>query len=287
VRACIAIAAREVAQRWVMLVVAAVLGWLPVAAKYVDNTTLLPIEVAPVLLYVIVRAFWMLALAIGMSLVGRQLHGGQLAFYFARPIAGWAIAGGKVLGAATAVVLAELLVLVPLRVGPFDPTWLEDVSGPDDLVAAVLFLGAGLVAGVLARSRSRWFAIDAIGLVSVALLAIRIVDQITTLRERYMVHYNGHWQRPWNLPTQPLGPFSELEKQAVLHAEQRFLGDVHALWGGVALAAAVALLAAAAAAVVVGRTDGERAHRAQSTTLWSSLFAIGTAGLAIAHWGVR
>jgi len=289
-RAFIAIAAREVAQRWVLLVVAAVLGWLPVAAMYLDWRMELPVATAPLVVYAIVRAFWIVAFAVGMSLLGRQLHAGQLAFYFARPISGWAIAGGKVLGAAVAIVAAVVLVLAPTRLqsGRFDGQWILYVarSGPEDLVAAVLFLGAGLVAGVLARSRSPWFVVDAVGLMTIVLLAVRVVDRITTLNERYWIFYDGRWQRPWLLPTfSP--PLPKAEQQQLVHAEQHFLDNVQTLWGWLAIAAAVALLAAAAAAVVFGRTDGARAHRALSTTLWSSMCAVGAAALAVVHWGLQ
>jgi hypothetical protein len=288
-RAFVAIAAREIAQRWVLLAVAAVLGWLPVVGMYLDRAGALPFGIAPLVVYVVARAFWIVAFAVGMSLLGRQLHDGKLAFYFARPVSGWAIAGGKLIGAGAAVLLAELLVLAPtaLQSETFDGAWILTVahSGPEDLVAAELFFGCGLVAGVLARSRSSWFAIDAAGLVTVVLLVVRVIDRITTLGQRYWVYYDGRWQRPWELPTaQPLG----LEEWRVLiRAENSFLANVHLLWGWLAIAAAVALLAAAAAGVVFGRTDGERAHRALSTTLWSSLCAVGAAGLAVAHWGLR
>jgi hypothetical protein len=292
----IAIARREITERWIVLVVALVLGWLPIAAAVIERVAELPLAAPPLVLYLASRAICIVAFVIGMSLIGRQLHGGQSTFWFSRPISAPAIALGQVLGVALVVIAAQCLVLAPTAwwyglqatsPGPERGWVLYDFEsfGARDLVGAMLLLGAGLTAGVLARSRSRWFALDLAGLTAVGLVMIRVVDQISSARERYWIHFNGRWQRPWELAEAQR--VSEQDIHLMRLAEARFETTVDGLWAAIAIAIAVALFAAVVAAVARGRTDGRRAHGALSTTLWSSLVAVAASGLAVAHWGLR
>ncbi|HEX3763572.1 MAG TPA: hypothetical protein VHW23_32975 [Kofleriaceae bacterium] len=155
------IARHEVAERWRLWPLALGLGWLPLLpARLVGDDGV----VTSASLYGLMCASWIAAIAIGMSLIGRPLHDGQLAFYFARPIRGAAIAGGKLLGGVIVVAGIELVLCAPVAAhfGSLSCVALA-------MVPAALCFGMGLAAGVLVRSRSRWFLADAVGLGGFAL----------------------------------------------------------------------------------------------------------------------
>jgi len=201
-----------------------------------------------------------LSLALGASVIAGDLSERRLGFYFARPIAGWAIWAGKLAGAAALAVSAEVLVLLPTlaidrRLDLGTPWWPGGDAWIRNVPLLVLALTAGCVMVLLlshvlssmARSRSPWLLLD-LG------AALAVTATVWSARQ-------------------------------VLLREQAF--DAFAL-GLCWLAAAVLATASVAGAVQVtrGRTDSRRAHRLLSLTFWSGL---GTASLAFAaysHWVV-
>jgi hypothetical protein len=169
--AVLSIAAREVRERRFLLVAALLVGMLPVV------TTLWP-SLVPAADGELVTLFLGLAfppavaLAVGASVIGRDLAEGRLGFYFARPISGFTLWSGKVLGGSALVVLTLALVVVPI-------TWLDDgwnhwLQFP--LVMGVLYLGLATVTAhvvtSLYRSRGAWLALD-VALFAFVTLAFR------------------------------------------------------------------------------------------------------------------
>jgi ABC-type transport system involved in multi-copper enzyme maturation permease subunit len=283
VRGTIAIARHEITQRSFLPAAALALGFLPLLVGLLTSDKSQPIDPGVRFGYGAVSVFvsWLAAFVIGISLVGRPLHTGQMGFYFTRPIAGRAIVCGKLLGGVLVIVSAQLLLYVPGAVRDLLGPHREVVSRAgtaalDPLIVVVIgcgFLGIGLVAGVLARSRSRWFLVDLAGVGFVALEIVRIVKQFIAGQELFWVETDGVRVRVGSPPGLP-------DFQEQFYERFRDLGIC------LTVAAIVALFAAVTAAVVVGRTDRERAHAAMSTTLWSSLLVIGGLGIAISQWGM-
>jgi len=257
----LALLVREVAERWLLLAGAVALGFFPllvpflpgvqggVSAEFRTGTALaLCFTVAAVL-----------AVTLGASVIAGDLAEGRLGFYFARPVAGWAVWAGKLAAAAVLSIGAALLVLLPTlvvdhRIELGMPWWL-DTPWTRHVVPFVGVLAAGCVlllllshlVSTMVRSRSPWLLLD----LAAALIAAASFWSIrqTLLRE----------------------------------------GAVGAFFWG--LGGFIALLTAAAAAasavqVTCGRTDARRAHRLLSLTFWSGL-GVATAGFAVySRWVV-
>ena len=99
-----------------------------------------------------------LGLGLGASVVGEEVAGRRLGFYFARPLAAWAIWGGKMVVALLLPLVAAVLIFTPgaavlrgdVPVGP--------VVG--SLAISVLLCAVAHVAAGLYRTRSPWLALD-------------------------------------------------------------------------------------------------------------------------------
>ena len=122
----------------------------------------------------------LMALFLGGSIIASDLAERRLGFYFARPLSGRALWGGKFAAALVLVFGAGLLVLLPavLTGGnlSLDGIWgvggVISVSGPGLLLAwsaglCFLLFGAH-AASVVVRSRSAWAVLDLAALVAVA-----------------------------------------------------------------------------------------------------------------------
>jgi hypothetical protein len=201
---------------------------------------------------------WIGAFVTGMSLVGTPLHDGRLAFYFTRPINAFAIATGKVAGGLVLVVVMELALIGPLLV----VTESIDEMTVFVIGMTVVFLAVGLVVGIVARSRSRWFVADAVGATAASLVAVAMFGRINDVEDQRV---KARWT--WD-QARPL-----IERAAAI---------IH--W--VEIAAVVAMFVAVVVAVGVGRTERERVHRVLSIALWSGVVATGLGGLAFAEWGL-
>jgi hypothetical protein len=304
VRGAIAIARHEITQRSFLPVAALALGFLPLLVGLLTDggsdgaSGLYYASGGPryVAFMAIIFLSCIAAFVIGMSLVGRPLHAGQMSFYFTRPIAGRAVVGGKLLGGLLVIAAAQLLIYVPTAAHdmlgarhPYNQHQAAvDFPPVPVIVVGAGLLGIGLVAGVLARSRSRWLLVDLAGIGFVALEIARIAKQIIAGQALF-----GAGEGIFRTVASPPAPPHTVEAVAWVvpwpglpDFEEQFHERVRHLGIGLTVAAIVALFAATMAAVVVGRTDRERAHAAMSTTLWSSLLVIGGLGLAISQWGM-
>ncbi|MBA3393849.1 MAG: hypothetical protein H0T89_14470 [Deltaproteobacteria bacterium] len=258
----ITIARYEVTRRWPLWVVGFGLGLLPLMFTTSPLRSTFS-DLAEMLVVLGIVMSWVVAFATGMSLVGKPLHDGRLSFYFTRPIASSSIASGKILGGVAAIAGMQLALALPLMGAP-------DIIGASDrgrLAAGLAFVGtaffaAGLVVGILARSRSRWFIADAIG----GMLAVTAsVAMFAALSDRE----------------------AEVVRTLVWGNALPLLHRAQTLLYALVVVAAVVMLGSVIAAVAIGRTDRDRVHRALSFTLWPALTATALFGLAFAYWGIR
>jgi hypothetical protein len=197
-----------------------------------------------------------LALLLGGSIIARDLAERRLGFYFARPLSGWAIWGGKLAAALVLTLGAGLLVLLPAGLlGDFDLSGggsfpnplgesLPAVAGTGAFVLLFLLLAAHAVS-VIVRARSPWLVLDLLGACGVFLLLLHARDRL---------FYAGAF------------------------------GTVLLLGLLALVLALLALLAASATQVLRGRTDLRRGHRTLSLTLWGVLLATGLATEGAASW---
>jgi len=255
------IARLELARRWTLWPVGLGLGLVAAIVPMVERDN----RFGDTCMVGVVVLAWIMAFAIGMSLLGRPLHDGRLAFFFTRPVHGVTIAAGKVIGGLVLVVGMQALLLAPamLTYRPNASYVLTDYDGMLFAIGmTVVFLAAGLVVGILARSRSRWFILDAIGGTTAALLAVATFAQINQA-QRYAELDEWTWQQ-----ARPM--FERIE----------------ILLGSLAISGIFVVFAAVTIAIAIGRTDRDRVHRSLAITLWSSLAVLGVIGIAFAHWGL-
>ena len=254
------IARLELARRWSLWPVALGLGLLIAAmSRFTDDGRL-----TDVCMVGVVMLSWTIAFAIGMSLLGVPLHDGRLAFFFSRPVHGVTIAAGKVIGGLVLVVgMQALLLAPPMMMSSSSSYQTYELSGPVYAVGmTIVFLAAGLVVGILARSRSRWFILDAVGGTIAALLAMATFAQVNQAQR-----------------------YAELNEWTWEQAEPMF-ARIDRLMLSLAITCVLVVFAAVTAAVATGRTDRDRVHRSLAITLWSALGVVGVIGIAVAHWGL-
>ena len=247
--ALLEIVRREVGKRRLYLLGGLLLGLLPLVAPLLPLAGGQPaIEVREA---TAVTLFWIatlvFSLLLGAALFGRDLAEGRLGFYFSRPLAGWTIVVGRVLGGLIVSLGAALLVLLPTvvlsrRLPPFYTT---------SQAAAIWLLGAvGLLLGAhylrtFALARSAWRVLDLIGVVG-TLMALR-------------------WLSGALLPELAWGA---LERALLLAATGSIVG----------------LAAALAVQILRGRTAVRLGHRLGSLTLWSWMAVVLAAAGGYAGW---
>ena len=227
--AVLGIARQEVSTRRFLLAAAAALSLLAWALQAVLPPAWSR-ELGQSLALVLFLAFPIAAaIAVGSSLVGRDLAEGRLSFYFSRPLSAGALWAGKFLGGTILVAGAFLCCYLPLA--------LSGVGIGREAVAIWLLALVGLMAfahtiSSMYRSGSRLFALDlSLGAVLVTVIVVQV---------RHLgIAGAGHV-----LLTTAALPFD------------------------LAVAAA-ALLAAAAAQLAYGRADARRGHVALSATVWT------------------
>jgi len=239
VRALLAITARELRERWTLPLALFVSGFAPlILVRYVDITA------RPLATMAAVASAWGLALLMGGSVIARDLADGRLAFFFARPVPWWSIAGGKLLAALLMSIVGSIAAILPAIVFDWNPA--KDAEGLGDLltgggIALMLALLLALVcfghvAGVVYRARSTWAAVD------------------------FVLFGACVWGGVWL--------FYAFKRLGVVLS-----GPPSSKWVLVpsfVLIAAVPL-AAAAMQVAIGRSDLRRGHRALSLAFWTGV----------------
>jgi hypothetical protein len=264
------IARLELAGRWTLWLAAVSLGLLAALIPALANDP----RLGEVCMVGTVVLSWIIAFAIGMSLLGRPLHDGRLAFFFTRPVHGATIAVGKVIGGLLLVAGTQMLLLVPslvtfraseLKGMPTEMRLayvLESSGALFAICMTIVFLAAGLVVGILARSRSRWFILDAIGGTTAALLVVATFAQVNQAQR-----------------------YAELNEWTPEQAGPMFF-RIDVLMRALAITGVLVVFCAVTIAIATGRTDRDRVHRSLAITLWSSLAVAGVIGIAVAHWGL-
>lgn len=260
-RGFLAVLVREVEERWLLLAGAAAVGFVPLLVPFLPGVQSgLAAEFrAGTALALCLTVAAVLAVTLGASVIAGELSERRLGFYFARPIAGWAVWAGKLTGVAVLSIGAALLVLLPtlgvdhrLELGMpwwMDNAWTRHVAPFAGVLAAgcvLLMLLSHLVSSMV-RSRSAWLLLD----LAAALTAAGLFWSIrqTLVREGAVEAFS------WGL-------------------------------GGFVVLLAVATAVASAVQVTRGRTDARRAHRLLSLIFWSGL-GVATAGFAVyARWVV-
>lgn len=159
-RALIAIAGREVVERWPLLPLALVLGIVPLVAPLegIGNREAIAAINS-------ISSGVIAALLTGFSVLGRDLGSGRLGFFFSRPLAWWTIWGGKILGAFLLSAGTFLLAMLPafalrLGLGHVLRAFLYTGSGVFLAATGLSLIGIGHLASVAWRSRSNWILLD-------------------------------------------------------------------------------------------------------------------------------
>ncbi len=246
----VAVARRELLEHRILLPAALAAGLLPFAVTQVRGIHgLAAKEVQYFSAYLIAAAFAAgLALALGTSLVGRELSAHRLGFYFSRPVSGAALWAGKFAGGALLVLAAALLAIAPVWLVGGGGLSLPDLALPSltaVLAAALILLPVSHALGVAFRSRSPLLGLDLFATAAAVLIASTAARALT----------------------------DEMAGDA-LRWGMAFVGAL----------TAVAFIAAGLASICAGRTDLARAHRALSTVLWSAVLSGALLFAAYSRW---
>jgi hypothetical protein len=163
VRALLAITARELRERWTLPLAMFVWGFVMLLLVQYTDVTKRSLATTAAL-----AAAWGVALLMGGSVMSRDLADGRLAFFFARPVAWWSIAGGKLLAALLLSIAAPIAGLLPTLVVDWSPA--QDAASLGQMLAGgglalkltllVALVCFGHVASVVYRARSTWAAVD-------------------------------------------------------------------------------------------------------------------------------
>ncbi|MGE5125715.1 MAG: hypothetical protein ACM3PV_05460 [Betaproteobacteria bacterium] len=244
----LAVAARELRERWLLFPAALVLGLIPfvLPAFGVDRRDM------PILgLMTAVGLGTAAAVLIGSTMLARDAANGRLGFLFSRPLSWPTIWGGKWLAAVVLVTSSAALAASPF-IAVYPPqshggSWLRALAdGPAwtfFLCLLVLAVGSANFAATAYRSRSPWLVLDLLLMAAALWTARRYVAPLW----RFGILVHGEWS-----PALVLAPL------------------------------ALALFTGSALQVAAGRTDLRRAHRALSLVFWA-MVALTLAGAA-SYW---
>jgi hypothetical protein len=255
VRATFALIRFELERQGLVPAVALAIGIAVLALPYLPGgpSRLPPEELRTVAAGISVVAYVVfVALALGASLLARDLAERRASFLFARPLAAGAIALGRLAAALLLLLLSALLVVAPALLAgaaiELPAPGSEIAEGPGVLLA---FLGLATVSLLLisavvlaARARTGWIVLELAGAAACGLAVWRAFGLL----------------RLYDLEAAP-----------------RQLGL------GLAAAAPIALAAIYLAPFLAGRADLARAHRAQALAAGLLLPAIGAGALAWAR----
>ena len=238
----LAVAARELRERWLLFPGAFVAGCFPlVLPAFGVSRELMPTVGATGAVLLAAGA----AVVIGSSMLARDAANGRLGFLFSRPLPWGTIWGGKWLAAIALAAATAFLNAIPWMAayplsslgGRHGDSWLLMLlDGPGTVLgflAIVLSVGLANFGATLFRSRSPWLALDLVLMLAAAWTVWRYLAPLW----RYGILGQGEWT------------------------------IVLAL-----LPLAFGLLVGSVAQVAVGRTDLHRAHRALSLGFWAVTF---------------
>jgi MFS family permease len=247
----LAIAAREIRERKLVFLAAAIMAAISALAPLMPGTH--SYRRGDIL--IISGAAWAvafaaaLAIAFGGGIVGGQLRSGRMSFYFSKPLGAGAIWFGKVIGALTTIAAAAVIVLIPalvfggraweMRIDK--PLWLLMITAGS---AVLLFLISHVVSTLIA-SRSPLVLVD---------LAI----VLTTTATLYFV-------------IRPL-------------ALARASFSVNFIIASVLSALIAAILGAGVRQLARGRSDARRNHVELSRVLWPLVIVIVIAAASYGKW---
>jgi hypothetical protein len=247
----LAVAARELRERWLLFPAALVLGCVPLVLPAFGLKTA-KADLAFVALFIALVLGAAAAVIIGTTMLARDVANGRLGFLFSRPLPWGAIWGGKWLAAILLVTATGLLASLPWMAvyplaslgGHHGDSWLKALlDGPGAalcLTLIVLIVGLANLSTVALRSRSAWLVVDGALLLASLWATWRFVAPLVG----------------WGII-----------------ATDRAWAPVM-----LALPATLAFVVASTTQVAVGRSDLHRAHRAASLGFW----AVITLSLALA-----
>ncbi len=250
----LAVAARELRERWLLFPAALAVGFFPLILPAFG----LERDVMPVV--GVVSAVLLGAAAgviTGASMLARDAANGRLGFLFSRPVSWPAIWGGKWLAALALVIVSGFLAAIPWMVafplasvgGHHGDSWLRAMLDGEGaalfLAAIVLAVGIANFGATLFRSRSPWLAADLVLLLAAFWATRRYVAPLWLFG---VLRVQSGWEVV--LPLAPL---------------------------------VIGFLAGSMAQVAVGRTDVRRAHGALSLAFWAVIGL--TLVSAAAYWG--
>lgn len=254
-----AVLRRELAERWLLALAAALLGLVPLAVPFLPlGISRSPDARAGTAVALAVIVSYVLALVLGSTVLARDLSERRLGFYFSRPLPGWAIWAGKLAGGALLAFGSGALVLLPSivlgdRPDPSFGYWSWGIGGGFDsglgfalwaITVLALLLAANAFSSMV-RSRSPWLLLD--------LLA-------GTLLVGFVVVTTGRLLSAWAL------------------------GALAMTQIGLLVAVVLSFAAASAVQVTRARTDPQRGHRLLSLTLWALLGLSALAFGGYAQW---
>jgi hypothetical protein len=246
----LAVAARELRERWLFFPAALAIGFFPLVLPAFGVKRM---DVPTIGLFAALTLGAAAGVVAGSSMLARDAANGRLGFLFSRPVSWPAIWGGKWLAAIVLVVASGFLAAIPWMAAyppeGYGGSWLRAMrDGPGTayfFTVVILAIGLTNFGGTLFRSRSPWIAADLLLLLGAFWATRRCVA--------------------------PLWLFGVL--------------SVFAGWQ-VVLALAplvIGFLAGSMAQVAVGRTDVRRAHGALSVGFWA---VVGfTLVCAAGYWG--
>jgi hypothetical protein len=256
-RKTLAVAAREIQERWLLLAGGLALGFVPLVIPHLDGR-LNRDAVAPVGLVMAILIGGFAAILAGGTMFVRDAEDGRLAFLLGKPVSWPSIWAGKWAAAALLAGASGLLASIPWMV-VFPPetktSWWSAMANAQGWVFAVstvvLIIGLANFAMSALRARSAWLVLDLAFLLVAVWAFHRFVVPLVTFG---VIDLRGGWS--YSLIRTPL-------------------------------ALALALLIASAGQLALGRTDPRRAHRALSIGVWAIVFSLLVAAAAWFAWVER
>ncbi len=236
----LAVAAREMRERWLLFPAALAVGFFPLILPAFGLTPDVMPVVGTVSAVLLAAAAGLIT---GASMLARDAANGRLGFLFSRPVSWAAVWGGKWLAALVLVAVSGLLAATPWMVayplstvgGHHGDSWLRAMLDGQGsayfLAAALLVVGMSNFGATLFRSRSPWVGVDLFLLLAAFWATRRYVAPLWLYG--VLMPLAG-WQ-----PALALAPL------------------------------VVGLLAGSMAQVAVGRTDVRRSHGALSVGFWA------------------